>query len=270
MRNHRWLSPLLLAAIFCAGFLGLPGATAQVLDDPTTLHLGCTGTTTCTGVPPNSTTQVVTSAGNPTFNITTQSKSGIANGASGTIFLVILVPNPSALGASFSVNGVAGAAVNAAQFNGVNPNKKLEDPGVLNLTLQATSNPAFSAFQSASAQVLGGSGPGSFTVYTVNLGTVTAPGGKNGGFANGAVLATVNSFGVKLPAGTVLYGLLIQGSISTGTPSGQTAVNTSPLSESLTTSGSPTPTPEPTSMLLFGSGFMFLGGVLRRRLNSKA
>ncbi len=263
MNNHRCLSSIFLAAILCAGFLSVPRATAQILDDPTTLHLGCTGTTIC---PAGSTSQVVTSAGNPTFQITTQSKSGIANGASGTIFLVILVPNPTSLGSSFSVNGVAGAAVNAAQFDGIKPEGKLEDPGVLNITLKATSNPAFGAFQSASAQVLGGGGPKSFTVYTVNLGTVTAPAK---GFANGAVLATVNSFGVTLPAGTVLYGLLIQGSTTNSTPNGLTAVNTSPLSESLTTSGSPTPTPEPTSMLLFGSGFVFLGGVLRRRLNSR-
>jgi PEP-CTERM motif len=257
MKNHRGLSPTFFAAILCLSLLTVPAATAD------TLHIGCTGTTTCTGAPPNSTTQVVTSAGNPTFQITTQKNSGLANGATGTLFLVILVPNPSSLGSSFSVNGVAGAAVDAAQFS----SGKLENAGVLNFSLSG--GPDVNAFKSASAQVLGGSGPGSFTLYTVNLGSVTSPPGKKGGFANGAVLATVNSFGVKLPAGTVFYAVLVSGKTGNSTLSGQTAVNDTPLSEALTASGSPTPTPEPTSMLLFGSGFVFLGGVLRRRLNSR-
>lgn len=227
-KTHLKITSLLVVGC-CLGLLFAPQMAAQVLD-PTTLHFNCTGTTSCAV---GGTSFVVSAGSNPpTFTITTQSNSGLSPGQSGELYMLVMVPtgNPPL---TFTVNGISGVVSVANYTSG-----QLEDVGNMNLTLTATSNPDFNAFASASGQ--GGTTPGGLTVYTINLGTVTAPTSvqnpPKGGFANGAVLATIGIGGIStpLPTGTVLYAMLAGAPSTSGTPNGQNIINTSPLSESLT------------------------------------
>lgn len=230
--------------VFCLSFVFAIQARAE-----TTLHFNCTLPTTCT----NGATTLITSNNLPTFTITTQSNSGLANGATGELYMVALVPN-SAPSLSFSVNGSLASAVLGTFSSGALLT-------FLNVTPMSTSDPNFdayfSAFQQATSQ--GGVTATGLTVYVVDLGSITA---LAGGFANGDVLATVSDGGITgisgFPSGSVLYAILTNGP-STNI-SGQTAVNTSPLSESVTTVADA----EPASAILLAISLLVLGGASRR------
>lgn len=232
----------------CLSLLCVPNARAQA--DPTTLHYNCTGTTACVA----GATTLVTGSGLPTFTITTQPNSGLNPGQTGTLYLVALVPNASSA-LSFSVNGFAPSFGAPGTFSAGTL------WAFLNVTPMATSQPNFNAFASASGQA--GVTATGFMVSTVNLGTFTAPFGPGQ-----TVLVTVGAGGITgisgFPVGTILYAFLTNTASSSANPSGQTAINSTPLSEAITI------VPEPGTILLFGSGLVAIGGFVRRRWASKA
>jgi hypothetical protein len=118
----------------------------------------------------------------------------------------------------------------------------------------------FSNMGSAAAQAGIGT-PTGFNVYLVNLGSYTS----------GTPISITLGGSPGFPKGTVIWGYIVGAPTGGGKCSNGAQLCASddvPLSEAVTLNGSPTP--EPASMLLFGSGFAVLGGVLRRRLRNKS
>lgn len=145
----------------------------------------------------------------------------------GTAYLVFLEPvGGSQVTIGSELSGSwSSSAVSAGVFAGFNDNGK----GELH---------TYSSAQGFSPSL------GGYDVYVDNLGSFTGP----------------DSFSFSLPAGTIVLGF----DVITGKHGAKTTLTT-PWSEALTVTGSTVPTPEPSTLLLLGSGLLGLGFSLRRR-----
>lgn len=277
----------LRAAILCAlaGFLCLVcvyQADAQTLLDPSTLHVGAGVGTACqTGC-----------AGDPnkigpggTLDIFQESSAPAAVDA--PILLILSVPNdtvnntgtyfgPTAAGVYTSIgvqfynpytsgSPVSGTANVAGTGLFTNASKN-------NLGLQANPGPLTGAFY-------GSLGPGQEVYSFLNF---TGGGGidNSNSFTNFTLAGndpTATSFGIYVIAlsGSTLAGnglINVTGlNVPTGTfvdAFGEGSKNSQAFVVPFTEAGftGPSPTPEPSSILLFGTGLLLAGGILRRRL----
>ncbi len=228
MKTRIYRTFSLWAVVCCLSLVFAAQAKAQT--DPTNIHVTCTGTTVCS----SGSTTLVTTAANPTFNLSSPDK----NGGTGELILVALVPNTTA---TFTVNGSSPTL--AGTWSGT-PSTLY---GFLSVDSMMTANPNFSAYVSASGQA--GVTAANFRVYTFDLGA----------FTSNVTTTSVTIGGPGVPIGTIFYAFLRSAQGTT-----LEAINGTPLSGALTTT-----VPEPGSMLLFGSGLLVLGGAVRRRWSNR-
>ena len=242
------------AVVLCLSTMLLPQAAAQIID-PSNDHL-CDPLSTCAGS--NGGVTIITQSSLPNLSFTNVGKS-----ESGTAYLVVLVPSTTNLNLSFTVNGSGSGITDKGVWTGGKA-----AGGIYDFLGQAYANNVgfgkgkgdFSNMGSAAAQAGIGT-PTGFNVYLVKLGSYTT------GTPLSISLGGIAGF----PKGTVIWGYLVGSPTGGGKCSGKAKTCASddvPLSEAVTLTGSPTP--EPASMLLFGSGIAVLGGVLRRRLRNKS
>lgn len=248
----------------CILFLGLAGSAFG-----DSLH-SCYGTPslTCndTGVmnPVNSST--------PTLTFTDSS-----GPATGDFWIIALIPNnedPGPLG-SFTVNVTDGGATNTSTFsdpaNLFSPTAWMSSDLATYLGIGANpTNPIGNYLPCAQTGKTGGSNCGTggpyvadpgatgFYVYKADLGTNQLA--ANGGGATGNPQIT---FSVPLPQDSFVVGFLSSGGGYTATASsGSLFINASggPLT--------PTPTPEPSSLMLLGTGLAGLAAWVRKRVKA--
>jgi len=212
------------------------------------MKMFCTGATSCTAAGGVFATQQ-SASGNPTFNLTNTGTTGLSTGsrrdpvpASGTAYLAVLVPGNSPL--SFTVDGLT-------------PDSPVSYTSgkLLSVLGESGGNPMnFQPYASTAGAVTGGP-VSQFEAYDVALGTFDT---------SGTIIPVwFDVKGGALPNGTILVGFL-EDNHQNGLVVDQTS-----NSESLVIDGPPsTATPEPTSLVLFGSGLLTVGGTLLRRLKA--
>ena len=187
----------------------------------------------CTGVTTCAAGGIQTTGStNPTFNLIDANKK-----YAGTLYVAIIVPEAEAI-SSFTVNGGSptaeglwtGSPKTIGDFVGLSDNQH-----------------NYSSTQSFSAS------SGGYDIFLANLGAFKGPTGVSFSFLSGA-----------FPKGTLFVGF-----DTVTNKKGVTTVLTTPWSESLATTGTPfTPTPEPGSMLLLGTGLLAVGGMVRRKFSA--
>jgi len=174
----------------------------------------------------------------------------------------VLIQLGSCTGGSCTLSGTAFGT--GALTSGLAPYEFTSTPGTISLAPTSTAG-LFAVTQTASIGFSYGTG-GSLLTGTLSLLTFTqTPGGSSTGefntFAVANLVITGGSLSTLFPPG---------GAILTATMNfGPSPVDLATLSGSTTSaklaSGQITPTPEPGSMLLLGSGLLAVGAFLRRR-----
>jgi hypothetical protein len=237
MSLRNWLFPgLFVLTIALSLFGGAPASYAQTILDP--LHGYCAGAGQCID---NGTNSPTTS--NPSdFGFTVS-----PGAASGDLVIDVLAPNNEVSGPSYAITGTL--AGTATLFS-----TTAWTSGNLDAYLGISASPAnpIGAFL-PSTQALDPGATG-FFVFQVDLGPEALQGSSN---PNISPLENISS---AIPLASYIVGFLNEG--TTGAPDWIATANSGAIFDT----GTPTtPTPEPASMLLIGTGLVAFGGMLRRK-----
>ncbi len=215
-------------------------------DDPTNMKITCTGGITCSDANVGGTQLQITSSGLPTFQVSNTGTTGLpAADPIGTAYVVVLVPNTAPMltftasaGSTTGIGPTTTASWTTADSSGL-----LTRFAAIGITPNKTADPPIQPFLTAT-QALDPAATG-FTVYLFDIGS----------FTDGTVINVSFSGIAGFPVGTIFWSFL--------TDSSGVAINSTPISQSLQV------VPEPTTLLLFGSGLLGMGGMLRRRMKKR-
>ncbi len=249
MTEYRKLIMMIAVAVLLT--LGLtPSTSAQTLNDctlfginctndPTNMKITCTGGTTCSTANVGGTQLQISTSSLPTFTVSNTGTTGLpaAPNDTGTAFVVVLVPDTASM-LTFTANSDMPTLTTSWTTGGM-----ITRFAAIGITPFQTADPPIQPFLTAT-QALDPAAAG-FTVYLFDIGS----------FTDGTVINVSFSGIAGLPVGTIFWSFLTENS--------GLAINSTPISQSLQV------VPEPTTLLLFGSGLLSMGGLLRWRTKKR-
>ena len=230
-----------------------------------TLHLSCvTSTSTCGTQTFGGTDIIATNTNNPIFGIHSSPTSSY--GANATLTIAILVPSQSPT-LNFTVNwGSSSAPAVLASGTPWTSGSLIPYLGLPQANGGGPNNP-FNAYITPAGSV----NPGT-TGFSVYLATFPGAFTLSNTASSNPLLSFTQALGSQFPAGTIITAFVMQPvTVCTGHGKHQTCTTTMTVVDTTANSSALllTPTPEPGSMVLLGSGLLMFGGVLRRRLRKE-